>query len=83
MVQVGGILVLNTVSDPENYWTYFIAIEKFRFRKMVLPGDTLLIKCELMSPIKRGIAKMKGSTFVGKNLVCEGIMTASIVKKGS
>ncbi len=83
MVQVGGILVLNTVSDPENYWTYFIAIEKFRFRKMVLPGDTLLIKCELMSPIKRGIAKMKGSTFVGKNLVCEGIMTASIVKKVS
>jgi len=48
MVQVGGILVLNTVSDPENYWTYFIAIEKFRFRKMVLPGDTLLIKCDLM-----------------------------------
>lgn len=83
MVQVGGILVLNTVSDPENYWTYFIAIEKFRFRKMVLPGDTLLIKCNLMSPIKRGIAKMKGSAYVGKTLVCEGIMTASIVKKGS
>lgn len=81
MVQVGGILVLNTVSDPENYWTYFIAIEKFRFRKMVLPGDTLLIKCDLMSPIKRGIAKMQGSTYVGNNLVCEGIMTASIVKK--
>ncbi len=81
MVQVGGILVLNTVSDPENYWTYFIAIEKFRFRKMVVPGDTLLIKCDLMSPIKRGIAKMQGSTYVGNNLVCEGIMTASIVKK--
>ncbi len=83
MVQVGGILVLNTVSDPENYWTYFIAIEKFRFRKMVVPGDTLLIKCDLMSPIKRGIAKMKGSTYVGNKLVCEGIMTASIVKKDS
>jgi len=83
MVQVGGILVLNTVSDPENYWTYFIAIEKFRFRKMVVPGDTLLIKCDLMSPIKRGIAKMKGSTYVGNKLVCEGIMTASIAKKDS
>jgi len=83
MVQVGGILVLNTVSDPENYWTYFIAIEKFRFRKMVVPGDTLLIKCDLMSPIKRGIAKMQGSTYVGNKLVCEGIMTASIVKKDS
>ncbi len=83
MVQVGGILVLNTVSDPENYWTYFIAIEKFRFRKMVLPGDTLLIKCDLMSPIKRGIAKMQGSTYVGNKLVCEGIMTASIVRKDS
>jgi len=81
MVQIGGILVLNSVPDPENYWTYFLAIESFKFRKMVVPGDTLVIKCELLSPIKRGIAKMKGRGYVGKVLVCEGEMTASIVRK--
>ncbi len=83
IVQVGGILVLNTVPDPENYWTYFLAIENFRFRRMVKPGDTLVIKCDLLAPIKRGIAKMRGRAFVGKNLVAEGIMTASIVRKDS
>lgn len=81
MAQIGGILVLNTVPDPENYWTYFLGIENFRFRKMVLPGDTLVIKCDLLAPIKRGIAKMSGRAYVGNTLVCEGTMTASIVKK--
>ena len=81
MVQVGGILVLNSVPDPENYWTYFLAIENFKFRRMVIPGDTFILKCELLMPIKRGIAKMKGRGYVGKNLVCEGTMTASIVKR--
>lgn len=83
MAQIGGILVLNTVPDPENYWTYFLGIENFRFRKMVLPGDTLVIKCDLLAPIKRGIAKMSGRAYVGNTLVCEGTMTASIVKKDS
>lgn len=83
MAQTGGILVLSTVPDPENYWTYFLSIENFRFRKMVLPGDTLVIKCDLVAPIKRGIAKMKGQAFVGNNLVCEGVMVASIVRKDS
>lgn len=81
MAQVGGILVLNTVPDPENYWTYFLSIENMRFRKMVLPGDTLIIQCDLMVPIKRGIAKMTGRAYVGNALVCEGTMTASIVRK--
>lgn len=81
MVQTGGILVLSTVPDPENYWTYFLAIENCRFRKMVLPGDTLVIKCELLAPIRRGIAKMRGQAFVGNHLVCESTMSASIVKK--
>lgn len=81
MAQTGGILVLNTVPDPENYWTYFLGIESFRFRKMVLPGDTLIFKCELLAPIKRGIAKMQGRAYVGDTLVCEGVMTASIVRK--
>ncbi len=81
MAQIGGILVLNTVPDPENYWTYFLSIENFRFRKMVLPGDTIIIKCDLLAPIKRGIAKMSGRAYVGNTLVCEGTMTASIVRK--
>jgi len=83
MAQIGGILVLNTVPDPENYWTYFLGIENFRFRKMVLPGDTLVIQCDLLAPIKRGIAKMSGRAYVGNTLVCEGTMTASIVRKDS
>ena len=81
MAQIGGILVLNTVPDPENYWTYFLGIDNFRFRKMVLPGDTLIMKCELTQPIKRGICKMDGKAYVGNTLVCEGSMTASIVRR--
>ena len=81
MSQIGGVLVLNTVDDPENYWTYFLGVESFKFRKMVVPGDTLVMRCELLQPIRRGFAKMKGSAYVGNNLVCEGIMTASIVRK--
>ncbi len=81
MAQIGGILVLHTVPDPENYWTYFLGIDEFRFRKMVLPGDTLVIQCDLLAPIRRGIAKMTGRGYVGNTLVCEGTMTASIVRK--
>ncbi len=81
MAQIGGILVLNTVPDPENYWTYFLGIDEFRFRKMVLPGDSLVIQCDLLAPIRRGIAKMTGRAYVGNTLVCEGTMTASIVRK--
>lgn len=82
MAQVGGILVLNTVPDPENYWTYFLGVDGFKFRKMVLPGDTIVMDCHLQGPIKRGIAKMYGRAYVGKTLVSEGHLTASIVKKG-
>ena len=81
MAQTGGILVLSTVPDPENYWTYFLSIENCRFRKMVLPGDTIIFKCELMAPIKRGIAKMQGQAFVAGQVVCEAVMSASIVRK--
>jgi len=83
MAQVGGILVLNTVPDPENYSTLFLGVENCRFRQMVIPGDALIIQCELEAPIKRGIAKMTGKAFVGKKLVCEATMLARIVKKDS
>lgn len=81
MAQIGGILVLNTVPDPQNYWTYFLKIEDCKFRRPVVPGDTLIIKCDLLEPIKRGIAKMRGRAFVGDKLVTESNMIASIVKK--
>lgn len=81
MAQVGGILVLNTVDNPVNYWTYFIGIDSCRFKKLVRPGDTLVIRCELLEPIRRGIARMKGQAFVGGQLVCEASMSASLVRK--
>ncbi len=80
MAQIGGILVLNTVPDPENYTPYFLGIDKCKFRKMVIPGDTIKFKCELTAPIKRGIAQMNGYAYVGNTLVCEAAMTARIVK---
>ncbi len=81
MAQMGGILVLNTVPDPGNYSTYFLKIDKVKFKRMVLPGDTLLIKADLMEPIRRGIAHMFAQVFVGDNLVSEGELMAQIVKK--
>ncbi|PJJ60159.1 bifunctional UDP-3-O-[3-hydroxymyristoyl] N-acetylglucosamine deacetylase/3-hydroxyacyl-ACP dehydratase [Hymenobacter chitinivorans] len=81
MAQTGGILVLNTVPDPENYTPYFLGIENCRFRKMVKPGDTIIFRCQLLSPIKRGIAKMKGQAFVNGKVVMEAEMSAAIVRK--
>ena len=81
LAQTGGILILNTVSDPEKYLTYFLGIDECRFRKMVVPGDTLVLHCKLLTDIKRGFAKMKGHIFVGEQLTCEAIMLAQIAKK--
>ena len=81
MAQTGGILVLNTVDEPNNYWSYFIGIDDCRFRQKVLPGDTIIFKCELVAPIRRGIAKMKGQAYVAGKLGCEATLTAGIVKK--
>ena len=81
MAQVGGILVLNTVPDPENYLTYFMKIDKVKFKNKVLPGDTLIFDLELISPIRRGICHMFGRAFVGDKIVMEGEMMAQIAKK--
>lgn len=81
MAQVGGIFVLNTVDDPENYWTFFMGVNNCKFRKPVVPGDTLVIRCELLAPIKRGIAQMKGEAYVGDALVCEAEILANITRK--
>jgi len=80
MAQVGGLLVLNQVPDPENYLTYFLKIDKVKFKRKVVPGDTLILKMSLLEPMRRGIALMYGETYVGDNLVAEGEMMAQIVK---
>ncbi len=78
--QVGGILVLGTVPDPENYSTYFLKIDKVKFKQKVVPGDTLIVKMDLLEPIRRGIALMFAEIYVGSKLVMEGELMAQIVK---
>ena len=80
MAQTGGILVLSTVPDPRNYLTYFLKIDNVRFRAQVLPGDTIVFRCDLMEPIRRGIAQMKGVGMVGEKVVVEAEMMAQISK---
>ena len=81
MAQCGGILALSTVPDPENYLTYFMKIDQVKFKHKVIPGDTLVFKLELISPIRRGICHMRGQAFVGNKLVTEAEMMAQIVKE--
>lgn len=78
--QVGGMLVLGTVTDPENYSTYFLKVDKVKFKRKVVPGDTLIIKVDLLEPIRRGIALVYSEVFVGNQLVMEGELMAQIVK---
>ncbi len=80
MAQAGGLLVLNTVDEPERYSTYFAKIDNVRYRHKVVPGDTLIFKVELMAPIRRGISTMKGYVFVGEKVVCEAEFTAQVIK---
>ena len=81
MAQTGGILVLNTVNDPENWDTYFLKIDNARFKSKVIPGDTLIMKLELLSPIRRGICEMHGKIYVGNKIVTEADLVAQIVRK--
>lgn len=81
MAQCGGILVLNTVPDPENYLTYFMKMDNVKFKQKVLPGDTLTFKCELISPIRRGICHMQAYGYANGKLVVEAELMAQIAKK--
>ena len=81
MAQVGGVLVLNTVPDPENYLTFFMKIDNVKFKHPVHPGDHLIFKLELITPIRRGICHMKGYTFVNGKLATEGELMAQIIRK--
>ncbi|MFZ9207197.1 MAG: 3-hydroxyacyl-ACP dehydratase FabZ [Schleiferiaceae bacterium] len=80
MAQVGGILALSTVPDPENYLTYFLKMDEVKFKNKVGPGDTLYFHLTLTQPIRRGIVVMRGEAFVGQKLVSEGVFTALITK---
>ncbi|HBN63232.1 MAG TPA: UDP-3-O-[3-hydroxymyristoyl] N-acetylglucosamine deacetylase [Porphyromonadaceae bacterium] len=80
MAQTGGLLVLNSVDEPERYSTYFMKIDGVKFRQKVVPGDTLILRLELLAPIRRGISTMKGYVFVGDKLVSEAEFMAQIVK---
>lgn len=80
MAQTGGILVLSTVPDPENYLTYFMKIDKVRFKRQVTPGDTLIFDLKLLSPIRRGICHMQGYAYVNGKVASEAELMAQIVK---
>lgn len=81
MAQTGGILALHSVSDPGNWDTYFLKIDNTKFKAKVVPGDTLILKMELLEPIRRGIVHMQGTAYVGSKLVSEGELTAQIVRR--
>ena len=81
MAQTGGILMLNVMENPKDYVTYFLMIDKARFRNPVVPGDTLIFKLELLSPIRRGLCEMQAVAYVGNKIVAEALLTAQIVKK--
>jgi len=80
MAQCGGILVLSSVPDPDNYLTYFMKMDNVKFKNKVLPGDTLVFKCDLISPIRRGICHMQANAYANGKLVAEAELMAQIVK---
>lgn len=80
MAQSGGILILSSVPDPENYLTYFMKIDNVKFKHKVLPGDTLIFKCDLISPIRRGICHMQANAYANGKLVAEAELMAQIAK---
>jgi UDP-3-O-[3-hydroxymyristoyl] N-acetylglucosamine deacetylase/3-hydroxyacyl-[acyl-carrier-protein] dehydratase len=81
MAQTGGILILSSYPDPENYLTYFMKIDNVKFKNKVLPGDTLVFKCDLISPIRRGICHMQARAYANGKLVTEAELMAQIVRK--
>jgi len=81
MAQTGGIFILNTVPDPENYLTFFMKIDGVKFRKKIVPGDTIIFDLQLLSPIRRGICHMAGKGWVGGKVAVEAEMMAQIARK--
>ena len=80
MAQAGGVYILNLLDEPEHYSTYFLRIDNARFRQKVVPGDTLILKCELLTPLSHSICTMQGYAFVGENCVAEATFMAQVIK---
>jgi UDP-3-O-[3-hydroxymyristoyl] N-acetylglucosamine deacetylase/3-hydroxyacyl-[acyl-carrier-protein] dehydratase len=80
MAQAGGVLVLSNVPDPENYSTYFMKIEYAKFKDKVVPGDTLVLRMDLIAPIRRGVCIMRGMAYVGDKLVTEAELMAQVIR---
>ena len=81
MAQAGGVLILTTVENPEDYLTFFMKIDNAKFKKKVIPGDTIIFRLNLISPIRRGLCHMHGKGFVNGKIVVEGDLLAQIAKK--
>ncbi|MBR9923243.1 MAG: bifunctional UDP-3-O-[3-hydroxymyristoyl] N-acetylglucosamine deacetylase/3-hydroxyacyl-ACP dehydratase [Bacteroidetes bacterium] len=81
LAQTGGILAMSLQEDPKGWDTYFLKIDQTKFKQKVVPGDTIILKMELMAPIRRGIVQMYGTAYVGNKIVSEGELTAQIVKR--
>ena len=81
LAQTGGILALSNVENPSDWDTLFLKIENTKFKHRVVPGDTLILKMELLSPIRRGIVHMQGTAYVGNKIVAEGELTAQILNR--
>ena len=80
LAQVGGVFILSGVPDPGNWNTYFLKIDNAKFKQMVKPGDTLVLKMELLTPVRRGICHMYGTAYLGNKIASEAELTAQIVK---
>jgi UDP-3-O-[3-hydroxymyristoyl] N-acetylglucosamine deacetylase/3-hydroxyacyl-[acyl-carrier-protein] dehydratase len=81
MAQAGGVLILSTVENPEDYLTFFMKIDNAKFKKKVVPGDTIIFRLNLISPIRRGLCHMHGKGFVDGKIVVEGDLLAQIAPK--
>ncbi len=81
MAQTGGILIMSTLPDPQNWDTYFLKISEAKFKNLVVPGDSLILKLELLGPVRRGLVHMQGTAYVGNKIVSEGEMIAQIIKR--
>ncbi len=80
MAQAGGVYILNLLDEPEHYSTYFLRIDNARFRQKVVPGDTLILKCEILTPLSHSICTMQAYAFVGENCVAEASFMAQVIK---
>ena len=80
MAQCAGVMILQSVPDPEHYSTYFLKLEEVKFKRKVVPGDQLQFEVRLLEPIRRGVVRAEGKAFVGEQLACEAVLMAQVVK---